>query len=367
MTVHAQELPQAEVSAMPEAAAENGFVPDLNAAAPEAEPAGPAYIEIHSRGYSRFEISDAGHILVVYSGGVKFSYAGYTLEAGELRFDQATKQAEVSGDVQVSSGKLTLTSQRIELDGVAGTGSVGHLVGSLPEHGVSFEADSAQLTFPPRDELPEAGSTQLTLSGAVTLRDRSGTTLLTEQVAYDGRQGRIATAPFTLRGQLDTGKAGPQHFQLSGVAANGQLAPGGGIAELSMLSPQFASALARFSAAQAVARPVGDGWEIALTGAPIRIEAQVPFKAPGEKEATPKTVLLQATSGTVGIDGAGLSRAQLGGEVVASALGNTLTLGSVLIDRRAEGYALSAGGLRLGLDLARMTGLEPVDLAQLFE
>jgi hypothetical protein len=93
----------------------------------------------------------------------------------------------------------------------------------------------------------------------------------------------------------------------------------------------------------------------------------MPLRLPGSKESTLQTILFQATSGNVSIDKQGLASARLGGEVAASALGNRLTLGSVSIDRRAAGYALSAGGLKLGLDLARMTGIEPVDLAQLFE
>ncbi|MDQ3023598.1 MAG: hypothetical protein M3R04_04305 [bacterium] len=360
---HAQELPAAEISTAVAA-------PAPDAASGEAAAADVDYIEVSSRGYSRFEISDDGHILVVYSGGVEFSYLGYKLSASELRFDQATRKAQVMGDVRISSKQLVLSSQSIELDGAAGTGRVnGHLVGNLPQYGVSFEANEATLTFPAGNELPSVSSAQLTLAGEVTLRDSKGITLLTDQVAYDGSSGRISTAPFALRGSMPSKTSTVDTYQLQGMVASAQLSDGGGIAELSVLDLLLVTKLARISAERAVARPGpdGQGWKIAFDGAPLRIETNVKMKPPGAAAAVTQPALIQANRGLATIDGAGLSSASLIGGVVVSSLGNRLESASVIVTRRATGYAIAAGGLRVGLDLSRLTGLKPVDLANLIE
>jgi len=361
----AQELPPAEISS---AFAGSPTEPESNAR-PVPESLQQDYLEIYSKGYSRFEIGDDGHILVVYTGGVQFSYRGYRLSADELRFDQATSSASISGDVHFSSDQFTLSTQKIELDGLAGRGSIsGHIVGSMSRGGVSFEADSATLTFPPGPDLPKSEEAQLVLSGGVRVSTSKGFVLRTDQVAFDGATRRFSSAPFTLVGSLRSGKAGVEQLQLTGTALNGAIDKNGQVTEVSLIDLLAVSQVGRLSAAQAHANPSPNQpevWSVQLSGAPVRLEydqsLNLPIKAK-QTEAPAGPVVLEAPSGSVKIDPQGLLSAELTGGVTLAAAGNRLQSASVSLDRREKGFAIGLGGVTLGLDAASLTGLKPVDL-----
>jgi lipopolysaccharide export system protein LptA len=372
---HAQELPQAEEQrAVADA--------DLTREGPSpqgGEPTRPSEVfEIHSSGYSRFEIGDDGQIVVVYSGGVEFSYLGSRLRADELHFDQASRTADVSGDVQFETEDFVLSTQRVRIDGMAGKGEVsGHIVGNLKQSGVRFEADDARLTFPPEATELSTRQMQLVLAGSVAVYTRDGAELRTDEVALDGSTGRFSSAPFTLKMPLEGQGGQPATtLQVTGTAFGGSLSEDGQVSRVGVLGVLAVSPLGRFSAEQADAHPAADGWEVEASGsdAPIRLEYSAPLivaLSSKQPEMNIGPVLLEARAATLRFDAEGLKSAALKGGVtmVASGfpLGNRLALGSVSIDRRQGGMALNAGGVSLGLDLAHMLGIEPVDLSDLIK
>lgn len=380
-TAHAQELPQAEIGADPAGIATSD-VEEGSAVAGDSSgdaPALPEYLEVHSSGYSRFEIGDDGQIVVVYSGGVEFRYLGYLLRANELHFDQSARTADVSGDVHFESEDFVLSTQQVRIDGMAGTGEVsGHIVGNLKDSGVRFEADGAQLTFPPESDEVRPEDMQLVLSGAVTVATTQGAMLRTDQVALDGATRRFSSAPFTLAIPLP-GKAGQpaSQVQVQGTAIGGTLTEDGAPRELDILGLLAVSPLGRLSAEKAVAHPLdatGKSWQVGIVGSPVRLEYSAPLMFALSKKQPRSNVgpvLLESRSAALQLDSDGLKSATLAGGVTVLAsgvqLGNRLTLGSVSMDRRAGGMALSAGEVSLGLDLARMLGIEPVDLSDLIK
>jgi hypothetical protein len=390
----AQELPAAEISSAGTLAGEAERVSansDVTSAADEvggeasgdltgeAQVLPSEIIEISSSGYSRFEINEDGHIVVVYSGGVEFKFRGYTFHANELQFDQAARSANLKGDVRLDSDEYSLSTQAITIDGQTGHASIsGRIVGSMVQAGLRFEANGATLTFPPESEELQPDQTQLVLAGDVGVFTATGAELRTDQVALDGATRRFSSAPFTLKLPVE-GKPGsvPQVVQVTGTAFGGALNEKGEFIEMNVLGLLAVSAMGRIAAARAVARPdpATQSWQVDVSGSPVQLEYAVPLTFAMSKKQPPLNagpVLLQAPSATLEVDGEGLKSAALSGGVTLLAsglppLGNRLELARVSVDRRAEGLALSAGELRLGLDLARLLGIEPVDLADIIK
>lgn len=382
----AQLLPQAEV----------GFVPDapevaaLALAGGAAQTAqrltrGPDYLEVYSRGYSRFEIEDE-HIIAYYTGGVQFRYLGYMLSAEEVRFDQELRQASVTGDVQLSSDELLLSSQSITLDGQAGTGEVnGHVVGSLPRVGVGFEATRVELAFPPGQDQPALDQTTLAISD-VQLYDSAGRRLTTPSLTLQGRDLTFTTGPLMLTGNVPNPAravpaptaelepiegteigaevaapavpAAPTEVpaRVTASALHGRLTDVGELSQVQLDDLRIDSPQARVSAAAARALPLAerDAWRIELLG-PVLLNL----------ETGGRSIIAEAAGAWAELDGAGLAGVQLD-DAVALADGNRIAIGSLSLNRVGSRLALGAGGgVRLGLNLAQLLSIEPLDVSEL--
>jgi hypothetical protein len=383
---YAQELPPAEMGFEPDEPAEQAepvateIAPDLGGEVGELPPtiAADELLEIYSQGYSRFEIAAGGEIIAVYMNGVEFRYLTYGFSADELRINQATRAASIKGNVKLRSADLALAASAIEFDAHQGFASVmGPIVGGLADSGLSFGAGGATLSFTPGDSNPILAESTIVLEGAVYVQDRAGRSFTAERLVFDGQTSSFTSTPFRLAGMLDnpllkpdTPPEVPRQFpvQLTGAAVGGRLLPdGGGISELSIVEPLLVSAPARLQASQARAVPLdktGAAWRIEFDGDPVRVELNAPLEL-GDR--TIKQTLLQAERAEVSLDAQGVSAGALRGRVVLAAEGNRVEAGSVTFSRVGKGFKAALGDLELGLDLARLLDIEPVDLAELTE
>ncbi len=173
-----------------------GFVADR---APEAQTGNREYgrfLVLRPAEYSRYEISPDGHVVIYFPLGVEGWYMGYYLRAGQLRYDQATEVASLSGGVLFRMPGYAIACAALTLDGTTGSGEIpGTLSGVYDERGLYFQAGKAALSFPPglaRQEQNFSLSTiSLDLRGGVRATDSLQNTLLTESLHFDGPGGRI--------------------------------------------------------------------------------------------------------------------------------------------------------------------------------
>ena len=81
------------------------------------------YLDVWSRGYSRFEIDD-GDVVAFFTSGVEFDYLAFHASAQELRYNHATKAATASGDVLLQLDGSSASCTLLELDGWKGTAAL---------------------------------------------------------------------------------------------------------------------------------------------------------------------------------------------------------------------------------------------------
>lgn len=204
-----------------------GFLPDAPARA--AAPAGPQqygrFLVLKPAEYSRYEISPDGHVVVFFPLGVEGWYRGYHLRAGELRFDQLTETASLSGGVVFDVDTYRLACASISLDGRSGRGSIpGMLSGHDTLRDLYFQAAGAELSFAGGEGALEQGvklsEVGLTLRGPLRAADAAGNVLLASDLHLEGSDRSItSTRPFDL---LLAGKPGLKHSEVEQTAKRAQ-------------------------------------------------------------------------------------------------------------------------------------------------
>lgn len=106
------------------------------------------FLEVHSSGYSRFEF-EGDEIVTFHTNGVEFSYLGYEGAAEELRYNHATKDIEVTGNVQFGSDAGELHADRLLYSGSSGFAMLqGEIAGEL-DGGISYQAQALEMHFAP--------------------------------------------------------------------------------------------------------------------------------------------------------------------------------------------------------------------------
>ncbi len=123
--------------------------------------AGGGFLEVHSSGYSRFEF-EGDEIVTFHTNGVEFSYLGYDGAAEELRYNHATKDIEVLGDVQLGSEGGSLHADHLLYSGNSGYAALQDITGDL-DGGISYQAQNLEMRFEPGmlDFSPEEASGQM--------------------------------------------------------------------------------------------------------------------------------------------------------------------------------------------------------------
>ncbi len=178
------------------------------------------YLDIWSKGYSRFEIDD-GDVVAFFTGGVEFDYVGFRASSQELRYNHATKAATASGNVELELDGSTARCTVLDLDAHTGTavlagnvkmvvlaegllgpnGAPPGEVSLVPEHDdtgavtntprvLKLACSRAVLSFPPgdldlRDSRLVLSDMDLRLIGPVTISDDSGRCLRCAAASFD--------------------------------------------------------------------------------------------------------------------------------------------------------------------------------------
>lgn len=111
------------------------------------------YLDVWSKGYSRFEIDD-GDVVAFFTSGVEFDYLGFHASAQELRYNHATKAAIASGDVGLQLDGASASCAVLELDGRLGSAVLrGNVKVVVPPHGIpptDAVSTGAQVILPER-------------------------------------------------------------------------------------------------------------------------------------------------------------------------------------------------------------------------
>jgi len=342
------------------------------AAGARAQEAEPRFLDVTAGGYSRFEISD-GDVVAFVTGGVEATYLGYHLTADELRYNQATQAAVVTGSVRVAVGSMLWICDEVRLDGAAGEAVIDKpLSGTLSEPALGFQAGAAKATFPPGKTVQDISDVNLRLSAGVVVTGPGQTRLEAPAVAFDGASLRIST-----EGQfVCTGDMGPQtvvvstakldfsEIRLEGTRIVAQLTKEGALDYGQVDQPVFSTPEMRLSADRLTVRnvpgvaAVGLWWEVEFAGSPIT----------GRLESEGRVLAFNARTAQVELGEEVLQHVALQGNVQMDYEGTHLAAESLVVEREGEGYAVKAPeGLSAGFDLAGLSGAAPVDLGGLLE
>jgi len=337
-----------------------------------AQEAEPRFLDVTAGGYSRFEISD-GDVVAFVTGGVEATYLGYHLTADELRYNQATQAAVVTGSVRIAVGSMLWLCDEIRLDGVAGEATIDKpLSGTLSEPALAFQAGAAKATFPPGKTVESIADVNLRLSDGVVVTGQGQTRLEAAAVAFDGASLRVST-----EGQfVCIGNMGPQtvvgstvQLDLSDVRLEGarilaQLTREGALDYGQVDQPVFTTPEIRLSADRLTVRSVpgvaavGLWWEVEFAGTPIT----------GRLESEGKVLAFNARTAQVELGEEVLKHLALQGNVQMDYEGTHLAAESLVVEREGEGYAVKAPkGLSAAFDLGELSGAAPVDLGGLLE
>jgi hypothetical protein len=141
------------------------------------------FLDVHSSGYSRFEF-EGDEIVTFHTNGVAFSYLGYDGTAEELRYNHATKDIEVLGDLQLGSEAGSFHAGRLLYSGNSGYATLQDISGEL-DGGISYQAQNLEMRFEPGilGLSPEEASGRL---NAITAELPRELRLKADNLSYDG-------------------------------------------------------------------------------------------------------------------------------------------------------------------------------------
>jgi hypothetical protein len=330
------------------------------------------FLEVTSQGYSRYEIS-GGDVVAFFTGGVQCSYLGYTLIADELRYNHATQVASADGKIKLTSAALSLECETVTLDGAQGELLIDSPVsGSLAQQGLSFNAGSAVVHFPPGqiDVDPKQISIELNSAAdqGVKLAGPNNSVLEAGKLAFDGAAGTVdSPGPFTLDADISRPDGGElavdvSHVRLTGSALRGTL-DGKGMLNSAVISEALLDAgQAKLSAPELTLQlelpnsATGEGYVVTASGTPVS----------GETANAAQSVAFTAEHVQVVSAANEISNIELSGEVMVDSAGSKLTAELIQLQRRGNGFAISApNGLQVAFDLASLSGNGPVELPEL--
>jgi hypothetical protein len=336
------------------------------------------FLEVFSQGYSRYEIerdsSGEQQVVAFFTGGVEFSYLGYHMSADELRYNQATGRADISGAVELrlkdDSGEVEskVSCDRIIIDGEAGEGTIpGSLSGELRYESILVSAGSAAFSFEPGAEVSSFGQLAFRLEDGVSVTTKDGFTLSTARAEYDGETGRLsAPGQVALTGE----KAADGAFAASGqfwVALTGsnltaELTGQSGFSwvEVGAVNAEFtggwlSAGLARLEPLSTGSTSLDGAWHVDLLRGPVT----------GELHHPDGDLAISADLVSGVIDDAGVREAELQGTAQVTREKLELASSALKIMRKGGGsYTVSAPELtEARFDIAQLSGSEPLDIA----
>lgn len=329
-----------------------------------AEPA-ERYLDVWSKGSSRFEISE-GDVIAVFGDGVEFEYLGCHAVAQTMRYNQATQVATASGDVVLKTSDADLATQEIVFDGHQGLLELRDGVsGQLAASGYSFNATEAEVEFDPDDPSFALENIELRLMGTVTLTSAAGDMLLAGDIDYSGSTGEFfSMAPFSLTAAASHWSTDDQSpldltgLQMYGTELRGKFDGTKGLTELTAKNLSISAAgLEVTLGSAALGQLTFDDSRKHLHSAQLEISKPEGWLQP----RTGRRITLKAGGGKATADEDGIASVELNDGVNLQYLGMPLEAESVVLVRLADGLGLRMpGDVAVEFNLADLAGVEPV-------
>jgi len=328
------------------------------------------FLDVWSQGYSRFEI-DNGDIIAHFTEGVEFEYLGCHAQAQSLEYNQSTQVARAVGEVVVFAAGGELTAQEMVFDGGKGTlGLKGGVSGLHSSSGYSFNANEAEVLFPPDNPDFELQNLEIRLIGEITVASATGDMLSTRDISYSGKTGEFKSmAPFLLTAAagywqdeetsaIDLSGARAYGMELHGVFDSDAGLQALGARDLSIKATGLEITLDSLSAEQIQSDRSGNN----ISGASLLLGRLAGWLQPRDGSR----VDLLAQNGQAEVDADGIASLQLGGKVNLLYAGTPVETNSLVLVRVGDRYEVRMpANVAVEFDLAEITGADPIDRQEL--
>jgi hypothetical protein len=320
---------------------------------------------------------DEQQVVAFFTGHVEFSYLGYQMSADEVRYNQATEVATISGAVEVwlpdENGEVETRFNCIELiiNGEQGHGAIpGAFQGSLNYGRTALVAGSAEFGFPPGQAVSSAAELSLTLKDGVSVSSPDdGMTFTTGSAMYEGASGKLsAPGQIALVGTdaAEDSPAGETTVWLTVQAGGltGQVDPADGVrwVELSSVNAEFIGGW--LSAGTTRLEPLASNDSSGVLGASAwRVEM---INGPVTGALMQEDGILEVSAEQIGgsIDRSGIREIELTGQASVKRGDFELYSSQIVVKRHARNsYSFTAPELtEARFDFAQLSSSDPLSI-----
>jgi hypothetical protein len=355
------------------------------------------YLEVWSQGHSSFEI-EGSDVVATFTDGVKFEYLGVSAQSKTLQYNQADQVATASGDVVVFFKQGELAAQEMVFNGDEGLLTLrGGVSGLESQRGFTFNANEAEVHFPPGSTDFELKDMRVNLIGEITLTSDAGDMLSTRDIEYSGATGEFfSMAPFLLTAAIgkrptgDTSSVDLSRAKIYGMELHGNYDEDAGLQsfgaqDLSIKATGEVTTTSDNSDPLST-REITLEWTVdSLNAQTIRYDEEDNFSSAtillgeiagwirslsGNSESNrpedADIIELMAQSGEAELDAEGLFTLQLHRDVRLLYAGSPVVADSLVLEREGNSYVLKMpGNVAIDFNLAEATGIEPVTSEEL--